>query len=159
MANQQEKKIKASNAKTITYFAVAIVFSFLVYGVGRYLTDKDHTTLDMAGLGTTVVIELLFMLFLITSASGDALVDITKDGFHSYYCDMIMLATATLTLAAFSSYAWGIYLVIPGFLGYKIVTLILSWTRTQRSMQEGLESLQKRNGRKEKRAKVRTVRR
>lgn len=81
---------------------------------------------DFGLIGNFIPSSFLFLFFHthFSSLSLSSLSHTQKDGFYPYYCDVIMISSATLVLSCVSTYAFILLLSIPIFSLYKAFSLV-----------------------------------
>eukprot|EP00008_Paramoeba_atlantica_P011453 CAMPEP_0201476390 /NCGR_PEP_ID=MMETSP0151_2-20130828/1596_1 /ASSEMBLY_ACC=CAM_ASM_000257 /TAXON_ID=200890 /ORGANISM="Paramoeba atlantica, Strain 621/1 / CCAP 1560/9" /LENGTH=153 /DNA_ID=CAMNT_0047856731 /DNA_START=76 /DNA_END=537 /DNA_ORIENTATION=+ len=151
MAGQSTKKLLSSNWNTWRNLFLAFLASLLFHLSYDYYFDLFETraAVDQGMLYSVVIVNsvLLFLLYTTTSY------DIAKEGFYPYYCDVIMVSTATLFLAVLSPKFWLIMLTVPAYLGYKIIGFAFSFQNA--GMPSAPEPEDKKDKKKVKKIKVR----
>ena len=120
MAGQGAKKLKAANITTVTYLSLGFFVSLVVHLLLFFFLDADIWVYLLVGL---FVLNTALLYILHSSASSETIFDLSKDGFYPYYCDVIMISSATLVLSCLSAYFFLLLLSIPIFSLYKAFTL------------------------------------
>ncbi|EEA08325.1 uncharacterized protein CMU_020690 [Cryptosporidium muris RN66] len=123
MAGQSAKKIAKETSKyRIIYLIIlssCILFHFLFK---RLYSLSYYKSWDFIGISVIAIIYIV-------TYSG--IVSRLKVGAgYSIYQDIFIVNTIVALLSIFSKYAWYIYLVIPGYLIYKTLKLIITWVFT-----------------------------
>mmetsp|Transcript_20893 Transcript_20893/g.55738 ORF Transcript_20893/g.55738 Transcript_20893/m.55738 type:complete len:155 (-) Transcript_20893:97-561(-) len=123
MAGQAEKK-RAKHAEEYTqkYLSAVVVVNlvwFFLRVVWRW---------DTFGFWNKVG----FLLFTaVTYITYNGIVSALNQGLdYEYYLDVFLVNVTSQFLVSFSNYGWLLYLSIPGFLGWKVVKLLLQYVFT-----------------------------
>eukprot|EP00735_Rhodelphis_limneticus_P004615 TRINITY_DN16226_c0_g1::TRINITY_DN16226_c0_g1_i1::g.6460::m.6460 TRINITY_DN16226_c0_g1::TRINITY_DN16226_c0_g1_i1::g.6460 ORF type:complete len:176 (-),score=13.67,sp/Q54UB0/TM208_DICDI/36.31/7e-32,DUF788/PF05620.6/5.9e-42,2TM/PF13239.1/0.0014,2TM/PF13239.1/1.3e+03,2TM/PF13239.1/1.5e+04,Sugar_transport/PF06800.7/0.0034,Sugar_transport/PF06800.7/2.7e+03,DUF2919/PF11143.3/0.025,DUF2919/PF11143.3/3.5e+03,DUF3040/PF11239.3/0.16,RseC_MucC/PF04246.7/1.5,RseC_MucC/PF04246.7/3.1e+02 TRINITY_DN16226_c0_g1 len=174
MANQAQKKRLQENKRQIEIHTIALLVVNLVYIVYRVVFHAQ--TFGGFQWFAFIVMSLgtIISWILIRSAASptfsrdgellDAGSDLSGKGLIEYAFDILYITWFAQTLGLFSDWGLLVYLLIPGFAGYKALTsFLLPWVFSSNSEDEmsldpkALKKAQK-QAKKEERGKIKWLR-
>lgn len=133
MAGGGAKKRAEENKRTIQLIGVYILVCTAVFGVVRlWLKSSTLTWGHYAGFAATVAVHAV--CYLSIAAVGRPLVqngavvdgggDLSK-GIIQYYFDVLYITGFVQILAAFTDWGWYVFLLVPAFALYLLVTKVI----------------------------------
>lgn len=169
MAGGGAKRRADENKRTLQLIGVYILVCTAVYGVVRlWLKGSTAAWGHYAGLAATLAAHAL--CYLSIAAVGRPVVqngvvidgggDLSK-GVIQYYFDVLYVTGFVQVLSAFTDWGWYVFLLVPGFGGYLLVTkVILPLMAASKQEEEPMdEATRKRLERTQQRAERRRVKR
>mmetsp|Transcript_41531 Transcript_41531/g.72978 ORF Transcript_41531/g.72978 Transcript_41531/m.72978 type:complete len:148 (-) Transcript_41531:92-535(-) len=143
MAGHAEKKQAKKAANDTQYYLLAIVIVNVLYFVWRVMLNYSSF-----GFWNKVGCGLFLFVSYFTYKGIDSALQSGMD--FEYYQDIYLINLTTQFFVTFSNWGWLLYLTVPGFLGYKIVKMLLSYvfTPTAEEMAENDPRAKKRQEKK-----------
>merc|ERR1719188_149285 len=123
MAGHAEKKQAKKAETTVVYYQYIILGVNALYILWRvFLNWSSWGKWNMIGFG------LFSFVSYFTYTAIDSSLQMGAD--YEMYQDFYIVNLATQFLVTFSDYGWLLYLVVPGYFGWKAVKMLLDWVFT-----------------------------
>mmetsp|Transcript_74545 Transcript_74545/g.242019 ORF Transcript_74545/g.242019 Transcript_74545/m.242019 type:complete len:157 (-) Transcript_74545:124-594(-) len=123
MAGQAEKKQAKRAENLIVYFLYAMVGVNALYVLSRVLFYWSSW-----GKWNIIGFALFSFVSYFTYNGIDRALQIGGD--YEWFQDMFIVNLTTQLLVCFSDYGWLLYLLVPGYLGWKVLKMFLSYVFT-----------------------------
>mmetsp|Transcript_18291 Transcript_18291/g.50241 ORF Transcript_18291/g.50241 Transcript_18291/m.50241 type:complete len:157 (+) Transcript_18291:1358-1828(+) len=123
MAGQAEKKQAKRAESLIVYFLYAMVGVNALYVLSRVLFYWSSW-----GKWSIIGFALFSFVSYFTYNGIDRALQIGGD--YEWFQDMFIVNLTTQLLVCFSDYGWLLYLLVPGYLGWKVLKMFLSYVFT-----------------------------
>lgn len=129
MAGQAAKKQQRNATTTSEYYFYVVCAVTAIYVFFRVILNfKSFTKWNYIGLGFFCLIHKLTYSFIKDSLNMGVKYD--------YALDVFIVNCVVQVLTILSDKFWLLYLVIPGYLIYKVGSLILNWVFTPEPMED-----------------------
>eukprot|EP00743_Colponemidia_sp_Colp-15_P007155 GILK01007721.1.p1 GENE.GILK01007721.1~~GILK01007721.1.p1 ORF type:complete len:157 (-),score=23.24 GILK01007721.1:71-541(-) len=123
MANQAEKK-SAKKSENVSGIFLQIIMALMASYILYRIIWKWHEF----GIWNWLGFVLLAIVHYVTYSGIASSLELGVD--YEYYLDVFVINAAVNFLTLFSDWFWLIYLVVPGFIGWKLVKIFLNWIFT-----------------------------
>lgn len=174
MASQSSKKTAQSNAKTLKELhtisvTVNLLALFCIFVFRRPASLWPYVILSLPGLACQYVLEISGRPKYVNNAGQSKLVksgdDIKGPGLFEYMFDAVYITWLcdVLMVVFGSNKVWWLYVVIPGFIAYKVTFLVKSFfgkltPKPSSASVEAEPTISKRKAKQEQRQKTQRVR-
>mmetsp|Transcript_44137 Transcript_44137/g.116676 ORF Transcript_44137/g.116676 Transcript_44137/m.116676 type:complete len:158 (-) Transcript_44137:74-547(-) len=147
MAGHAEKKQAKNASSTIQYYLYGILGVNALYFVWRVLLHWDSM-----GKWNLMGMLLFVGVSYVTYKAIDS--SLQMGGNHDWFNDMFFVNIATQFLVTFTDWGWLLYLVVPGYLGWKVLKMVLDYvfTPTEAEMDQNDPRYKKKMEKKERQA-------
>mmetsp|Transcript_12529 Transcript_12529/g.25480 ORF Transcript_12529/g.25480 Transcript_12529/m.25480 type:complete len:158 (+) Transcript_12529:3-476(+) len=147
MAGHAEKKQAKYAETTIWYYLYAILGVNALYLLWRVMMNWDS-------MGKWNQIGFLLFAFVSYVTYGGIKSSLELGVDFEWYQDVYLVNLTTQFLVTFSNWGWCLYLVVPGYLGYKVLRMLLDYvfTPTEAELAENDPRAKKRAEKKAKQA-------